>query len=480
MVFILEDIFLKRYVKVFTFMDNKEEAMKKRSLVSSVLAITLLAASISACGSSGNTAKTDAAKEGESASGKQEEGSEAQATGQGDASTAAVVIWSPADEKGIEDWWAEKIAAWNKDHPDKQIARQAIDRADSYAYENKITTATTSGDLPDILFVDGPTISYYAANGTIVPIDDVYTEEDKKDFMPSSIQQNTYDGKLYGIGPTESSVALYYNKDYLDAAGIEYPSDTDISKAWTWDTFYENAKKLTTKDYVGTNIIMDKGEGLIYALEPFFYENKADFINEDGSKAEGYVNSKQSIETMEYLNKFIQEGIANLDPVKDEFLNGKAATLIGGSWNIADLEKSNLNWGVSYYPVANDGTAVSPTGDWTAAITKDSKNPEVAKEVLQYLMSSENVAEYASAIAKPASRTSSYDKMSGWDEGARKLFKWQLENTGKARPSTPSYSVLSQGFATAALNVFAGSDAKTELDTVAKDFQEDYDTYYAK
>ena len=188
MVFILEDIFLKRYVKVFTFMDNKEEAMKKRSLVSSVLAITLLAASISACGSSGNTAKTDAAKEGESASGKQEEGSEAQATGQGDASTAAVVIWSPADEKGIEDWWAEKIAAWNKDHPDKQIARQAIDRADSYAYENKITTATTSGDLPDILFVDGPTISYYAANGTIVPIDDVYTEEDKKDFMPSSIQ----------------------------------------------------------------------------------------------------------------------------------------------------------------------------------------------------------------------------------------------------------------------------------------------------
>ena len=277
-----------------------------------------------------------------------------------------MVIWSPADEKGIEDWWAEKIAAWNKDHPDKQIARQAIDRADSYAYENKITTATTSGDLPDILFVDGPTISYYAANGTIVPIDDVYTEEDKKDFMPSSIQQNTYDGKLYGIGPTESSVALYYNKDYLDAAGIEYPSDTDISKAWTWDTFYENAKKLTTKDYVGTNIIMDKGEGLIYALEPFFYENKADFINEDGSKAEGYVNSKQSIETMEYLNKFIQEGIANIDPVKDEFLNGKAATLIGGSWNIADLEKSNLNWGVSYYPVANDGTAVSPTGDWTA------------------------------------------------------------------------------------------------------------------
>ena len=308
----------------------------------------------------------------------------------------------------------------------------------------------------------------------------MYTDEDKKDFMPSSIQQNTYDDHLYAIGPTESSVALYYNKDYLDKAGIEYPSDTDIKKAWTWDQFYENAKKLTTDDYVGTNIVMDKGEGLIYALEPFFLENGANFVSDDGSKADGYVNSKESVETMEYLNKFIQEGLANVDPVKDEFLNGKAATMLGGSWNIADLEKSDLNWGVSYYPVSNDGKAVSPTGDWTAAVTKDCEDPDSAKQVLQYLMSTDNVADYASAIAKPASRTSSYDKMTGWDEGARKLFLWQLQNTGVARPRTPSYSVLSQGFATAILNVFSGSDAQTELDTVASDFQDDYDTYYAQ
>jgi fructooligosaccharide transport system substrate-binding protein len=448
--------------------------MKFKKVLAASLALATTAAMVAGCGSSASSSQAETTSTAEATS------TAAPAEGQGDASTADIVIWSPTDEQSIEDWWAEKITKWNQDNPDVQVARQPIDRADTYAYENKITTATTSGDLPDILFVDGPTVSYYAANGTIVPIDDVYTEEDKKDFMPSSIQQNTYDGHLYGIGPTESSVALYYNKDYLDAAGIEYPSDTDINKAWTWDQFYENAKKLTTDEYVGTNIIMDKGEGLIYALEPFFYEAKADFVNEDGSKADGFVNSKQSVETLNYLNKFVQEGLANIDPVKDEFLNGKAATMLGGSWNVADLEKSDLNWGVSYYPISNDGAAVSPTGDWTAAITKDSKNQDSAKKVLQYLMSADNCASYASAIAKPASRTSSYDKMEGWDEGARKLFLWQLQNTGVARPRTPSYSVLSQGFATAALNVFAGSDAQSELDTVASDFQDDFDTYYAQ
>lgn len=404
----------------------------------------------------------------------------ATSTDQGDASTASVVIWSPSDEPGIEQWWADRIAEWNKDHPDQTIARQPIDRADSYAYENKITTATTSNDLPDILFVDGPTVSYYAANGIILPIDDVYTDEDKADFMPSSIQQNTYNGSLYAIGPTESGVALFYNKDYLDAAGIEYPTDSDISQAWTWDQFYENAKALTTDDYVGASIIMDKGEGLIYALEPFFLEDGAQFVSDDGSEAEGYINSDKVVETAEYLNKFIQEGLANVDPVKDEFLNGKSALCIGGSWTIGQLEQTDLNWGMSYYPVSNDGKAVSPTGDWTAGVTKDAEDPELAKEVLRFLMSSDNVAAYASAIAKPASRTSAYEKMEGWDEGARSIILWQLQNTGVARPSTPSYSVLSQGFATAMLNIFSGSDAQSEFDTVAADFTDDYETYYAE
>lgn len=389
-----------------------------------------------------------------------------------------LTIWSPTDTEAIEAWWVEKINEWNEANPEIQVSREAIDRSDSYAYENKITTATTSNDLPDILYVDGPNVSYYAANGLILSVDDYFTQKDKQDFMPCTIQQCTYDDKLYAMSATESSVALFYNKDYLDAAGIEYPSDTDINGAWTWSEFLENAQKLTTDEYVGTNIIMDKGEGIIYALGQFWTENNAQFMNDEGSSAEGYVNSEASVQTAEYLNEFIANGYANLDPVKDEFLNGYAATMLGGSWNIADLEASDLNWGVSYFPVSDQGKASSPTGDWSAAITKDCENVEEAGTFLKWLMSSENVATYASAIAKPASRTSSYEQMEGWDEGARALMLWQLQNTGTARPSSPSYAVLSTDFATAMLNIFAGSDAKSELDTVAANFEENYQTFY--
>lgn len=392
--------------------------------------------------------------------------------------SSVLTIWSPTDTEEIEAWWVTTIDEWNQQHPELQVKREAIDRSDSYAYENKITAATTSGDLPDILYVDAPMISYYAENGIIVPMTDYFSEDDLKDFMPCTIRQCTYKETLYAISATESSVALFYNKDYLDAAGIAYPSDIDISGAWTWSEFYENAGKLTTNDYVGTNLIMDKGEGLIYALGQFWTENGVNLIREDGLDAEGYVNSAASVETAEYLNQFIQNKYANLDPVKDEFLNGYAATMLGGSWNIADLEKSDLNWGVSYFPVSDSGKASSPTGDWSAAITKDCNNVDKAGEFIQHIMDSSYVATYAEAVAKPASRISSYDQMEGWDTGARALMLWQLQNTGTARPSSPAYSVLSGDFATALLNVFSGSEAQAEFDKVAASFNENCETYY--
>ena len=86
--------------------------------------------------------------------------------------TKVVTIWSPTDEPAIEEWWAEKINAFNEEHKGAiQLKREAIVRADSYAYEDKINAAVTSNDLPDILYVDGPNISNYAADGIIVPID---------------------------------------------------------------------------------------------------------------------------------------------------------------------------------------------------------------------------------------------------------------------------------------------------------------------
>lgn len=428
--------------------------MKKRA-VAILLAAAVVSSMASGCGSE----KERVNKDGES----------------------VITIWSPSDEPAIEEWWEEKIDAFNEEHRGGiHLKREAIVRADSYAYEDKVNAAITSKDLPDILFVDGPTVSVYAANDIIVPLDDMFPEEDWEDFLDSTKNQGTYDGKIYAIGATESSVALYYNRDMLDAAGIKAPDK--LVDAWTWSEFADVAEKLTKDGVMGTNIIMDKGEGLPYVLEQFWISNGTDFVSEDGSKADGYINSEAGVEAATFLNELIQNGYANLDPIQKEFHNERAATMLGGSWEVATLEKDypDLNWGVTYFPVADNGQIpTSPTGDWAAAVTRDTQDKDAVKEVMNYLFSKDNVTTYAKAISKPPTRQSSYEVLTEYNEYPRSLFKEQLMETGHPRPRTPSYSVLSAGFSEAMVNIFTGVDPKEALDKVAEDTDKDYNKYYA-
>ena len=403
-------------------------------------------------------------------------------------------IWSPTDREAVEAWWVEKLAEWNEAHPEIQVSREAIDRSDSYAYDNKIATAVTSNDLPSIFYVDGPQVSYYAANGIIVPITEYFTEEDMADIVPSTIAQCTYDGELYAMSATESGVAFYYNKEMLKEAGID-TDDLDsrtLENPVTWEEMADIAEKCTTDEHVGAHIIMDHGEGIPYALEPMYISKGKDYISDDGKTAEGYVDSEEAVETTAYLADLIAKGYANVDPIQDEFLNGACATMIGGSWEVATLEaNASFDWGVTYYPVSDTGKAVSPCGDWSAAISRDCENVEAAGEFLQWLMSTENVATYAAAIAKPATRNTACENeaMADYAEGPRALFVEQLNNTAVPRPRTPSYATFSANYAEAMTNIF--SDAATngevdvdyiqdELTNVAELFTEDYETYYAE
>lgn len=450
--------------------------MKK--LISLILALAMALSLVACGGSSSGTGDS----------------SNASGTTEGaDGDVTYLNIWQPSDKESIENWWVEKLDEWNAAHPDIQVTRDAIDRSDSYAYDNKVATAVTSNDLPDILFVDGPQVAYYAANGITVPLTS-YFESDLDDFVDSTVAECTYNDDLYAISATESSVALYYNIDYMKECGvdIEKLESYTVDNPMTWSEFEALAEQCTTDSYVGAHIVMDHGEGLPYALEPMYISNGVDYISADGTTATGYVNSAEAVETTAFLANLIAKGYANVDPITDEFLNGACATELQGSWDVSVLADADFEWGVTYYPVSdNTKTPVSPCGDWAAAVTANCSNVDAAGEFLQWLMSTENVASYAAAIAKPAARLSAYDDeaMAEYKEYPLSVFQEELANNAVPRPRTPSYATFSADYAEAMTNIFAEAASngsvdesyiQEQLDGVAASFEEDYNTYYAE
>ena len=160
-------------------------------------------------------------------------------------------------------------------------------------------------------------VSNYAANGIIVPITSYVSEESKNDMLPSTVLQNTYQNDMYTVSFNEAVSLFYYNKDVFEEHGFRIPEGID--DAYTLDEVYEMAKEVSTPEMVGIKIIMNKGEGLIYGLSPLFDSAGAPLVSEDGSKADGYINSEKSVETAVKLQKFFDDKLANIDPTPTEF-----------------------------------------------------------------------------------------------------------------------------------------------------------------
>jgi len=422
--------------------------LRRGKILSLILTVGMLSANIYGCSSSNNATEDGVAK---------------------------ITVWTQEGQVVEQEYYKNAIEQFNELYAGEiEASLQMIPRGNGYEYENKINAAATSGSLPDIIAMDGPSVANYADSGIIVPIDEYFTEDKLEDFVPSIIKQGTVDGQLYALGAAESTVVLFYNKDVLDAAGIQAP--TTLEDAWTWKEVYEISKKLKTNDMYGINLDWDLGEGQIYAFAPMIWSNGGELLSEDGKKIDGYLNSDKSIEALEFYQKFAVEGLINLQPLPNDFEEGKSAMYLMGSWEIQTIEESypDFNYGITYYPKFSESSkVVSPSGDWGFGIPSGSENQEAAAKLLEFLTSAEEVEEYCSAISKPPARISVFDNMEEYQDENKKVIKEQVINTAHPRPISTSYPVLSSEFASALQDIRTGVDVKDALAKVVTRFNED-------
>ncbi len=435
--------------------------MKKRYLALA-MGTALTAALVAGCGSgTGSTSDSASGTSGEETNQEAESG------------VKEITMWYQENASMIPAF-DQRVADFNEEYAGQyHLTIEYIPRGSSYAYEDKVNSAASAGILPDLLSLDGPNLSNYAANGIIIPITDYVSEESKEDMLPSTILQNTYQNDLYAVSFNEAVSLFFYNKDVFEAHGFRIPASMD--EAYTLDEVYEMAKEVATPEMAGIKIIMNKGEGLIYGLSPLFDSAGAPLISEDGTKTEGYINSDKAVEVATSLQRFFTENLANIDPTPTEFQDGKAAMWIAGNTGqIPQFEDfPDLNWGASWLPRVGENM-VSNCGSWTLGISKDCKDPDAAYVALEFMTNTESTRLYGEVGGYPPARKSAYEDNTQWDEYPYNIAKEQLFEAAVPRPKTPVYTVLTSKYAEALLDIFTGSDPKESLDAVAAYVDEEY------
>ena len=347
--------------------------------------------------------------------------------------------------------YKESVETFNEAYDGQYFADiEFVPRNDSGGgYSDKVNASVMAGGLPDVLTVDGPNISAYAANGIIQPLADL-TEEEESEYLPSIIEQGTVNDDLYALGVMESSVGFYYNKDIIEEAGIEIP---DADHPWTWSEFLDILEELKPimdeKGGYPLDMTFPVGETSIYYYAPFVWSGGGELVSDDGLTVDGYFNSDQTKAAMEYFRTIVENGYMSQAPIDNLFESGRAAFKFDGAWEVNTI----------YTSETKDIEGATELVKWMSGVDSGIRIWNMTKNFPSTYEAFENIDVFQT------------------DENYSALYN-QLSTYGHPRPKTPVYPQVSTSFQEVLESVaLSGKDVDQELDKAVERIDQKLERY---
>jgi multiple sugar transport system substrate-binding protein len=216
----------------------------------------------------------------------------------------------------------------------------------------KALRMASSKSLPDIVQFDASEMPTFAEAGGLVDLRTLGLST--RDIPRGIVDFGSYRGTYYGAARSVNTLALFYNKDALDAAGLKVPT--------TWAELRETAKKLTQGKRYGLALSAGGAEDGVFQFTPFMWSNGGDETDLDGPRVVG---------ALDYWKSLLRDGSLSKSTVNwtqadvnDQFMAGNAAMMINGPWQVETLNtKKDLNWEIARIPVPRAGEkSVGPLG----------------------------------------------------------------------------------------------------------------------
>ncbi len=374
----------------------------KKSLTVVASLIVMLSMLLSACGGAATTAATTAAPT--SAESTSPTATTASAAPSGESVTIRYVMWD-ANQQAPYQTCAD---AFHQKYPNitVKVEQQGWDD-----YWNAIQTGFVSGDAPDVFTDHLAKYPEFALKEQIMDIQPL-VDKDKVDlsiYLPGLADLWVRQGKRYGLPKDWDTIAVFYNKDMFDKAGI----DVSVMKDWTWNptdggTFEQTVAKLTI-DKNGKNGLdpaFDKANVVQYGFIPqggggfsgqtqwsmFAVSNGFKFT--DGPwTTKYYYDDPKLAETMVWYRSLIDKGYApkweDISSVGGDatFIAGKGAMTTEGSWQVGYfLDNSKFGLGFGLLPVGPQGRKSMFNG-LADSIYVGTKHPNEAWEWVKFAAS---------------------------------------------------------------------------------------------
>lgn len=356
-------------------------------------------------------------------------------------------------------------------------------------FTTKLNAAVEAGNVPDVVTsAVTKIVNYYPSNPFLDVTDLVEEINGERPYLEAISEGSKIEDKNYFVPMTSSSTMMFIRKDKMEEAGLtELPT--------TWDEVFEYAEKMSDPDNgfyglaMGCGPTDEDGENMFRNI---MWNQGGYVFDEDGNITLDNDAAKELLTKYKemYDNGVIPPAASTWDSGGNNtsYLMGESAIVMNAptmyNTMLTDDSYAELleNTAVMSLPAGSDnsvtmGFAAGP------AIMKDSKNVDLAKELIRYLFDQEWYDEYLEITAPVYSPVFQDCKDSEtWSEGVNAQVLSYAENSegyyGYPVSSTRGRAVAAKNYFTFPMSnmmnqvVTGAADVDTAIANAVEDLEE--------
>jgi multiple sugar transport system substrate-binding protein len=256
--------------------------------------------------------------------------------------------------------------------------------------KTKLILAFNSKTAPDVLELGSDWIAQFSSAKVLEPLSEIEFNTTK--YFDYSLQPAKFNGKLYAIPWILGTRVLFCNLDLMARSGITHTPNT-------LEELLEYSKKINDDGWgFGFGANGPDPHRLYKKILPLIWTFGGEIVDSNGYIS---INKSEVAKAFEYYYNLSRAGIIETQKQIDLlFVQGKVAFCFSGEWllNMINNATPNLHFTTVVLPGRKETPGISFAGGEYLAISKTSKNKELAKKLIQFLLSKQNLLKLCKEI----------------------------------------------------------------------------------
>lgn len=351
-----------------------------RHLAALIMTGTVVIGMLAGCGSKGSGTITET---------KETVGGSSATTASAEAEKKTIIRVCWWGNQTRNDGTVKALEMYEAEHPEVKFE---VEFSDWNGYWDKLATQAAGGNLPDIIQMGSGYFEQYVIKKQLIGLNQYIDSGiiDTTNIPESIIKSGEMNGDVYAIPSGTNAKALLVNTSVLEEAGVSLP------KQPTYDDFFAAAKTIYEKTGQQISIPSIDEQSMLFMARAVGQT----MYTKDGTEL-GMPDETVALRYFSRLKDTLDEGFHISPEVLAESSTNQLSNFAAGKeW--CQLTNSNMitntiaqcdediQYEIYMYPTEKDATQqpiyIKPSMFWS--VTKDSQNPELAADVIDFLTNS--------------------------------------------------------------------------------------------